>query len=291
MGQFEICSTPERIAEHYTDYCHDWCYGTAYPSNSSSGRRPRPPPSCRRGNDHSLRRDCALMRGRGVVFTPELLADLRANRDAVHTSHGKQPFAKYLTDALRHRFCLASPGEWPATPKNAEYVAKGSPRAQTAHCISCALLTASHALYMHCVCCRYVLFGAAGGCLPLIVIESLEVEAGTRAILPYRRWIDWCEGVYLVKASANWTQVLQRLRGVDAEEAAAKRAALQRIRHAFHWAPPSEVIEDGQRRRRPSGAELAIAEACETAKRMRRGEQVTADADRMRERLGRCVVG
>ena len=61
---------------------------------------------------------------------------------------------EYFREAARHRFCLAAPGDFVSTPKITEFVA----------------------------------VGAAGGCLPLLVLDGPPANT-----LPYTRWLDYCE--------------------------------------------------------------------------------------------------
>jgi len=103
-----------------------------------------------------------------------------------------------VREAALHRFCVVAEGGFAATPKLADFV----------------------------------LLGAAGGCIPLVAIDSKVPQ------LPYAGWIDWCAAAFIVSmetASRNMSEVLARLRTMTAAEAGAKRRALDAIRDAFHW--------------------------------------------------------
>ena len=69
---------------------------------------------------------------------------------------------EYFREAARHRFCLAAPGDFVSTPKITEFVA----------------------------------VGAAGGCLPLLVLDGPPANT-----LLYTRWLDYCELGFLVNVS------------------------------------------------------------------------------------------
>ena len=103
-----------------------------------------------------------------------------------------------------HRFCLVAPGDYPSTPKITEFVA----------------------------------VGAAGGCVPVVVVPS-PVHEGALRMLPYAStWLDYCEIAYLVPESAvsNASQmraVLDRLSEIAPAQAEERRAALRRVRDAF----------------------------------------------------------
>ena len=85
---------------------------------------------------------------------------------------------------------------------------------------------------------EFVAVGAAGGCLPVVVVPS-PVRDGARRQLPYAStWLDYCEIAFIVPESAvgNSTEmrlVLDRLNAVTEEAAEVKRAALRRVRDAF----------------------------------------------------------
>ena len=133
---------------------------------------------------------------------------------------------EYFREAARHRFCLAAPGDFVSTPKITEFVA----------------------------------VGAAGGCLPLLVLDGPPANT-----LPYTRWLDYCELGFLVNVSTavrGMAAIVDRLRTVTAAEAAAKHAALARVRDAFVWRAP----EPGGR---PSAPDHIFAEACDAARRHR----------------------
>jgi len=135
------------------------------------------------------------------------------------------PGAAYYANAMGHKFCVAAPGDFVSTPKITEYVA----------------------------------MGAAGGCLPLLVVKGLPERT-----LPYTRWLDWCKIAYIISdatAKTGMAGVLSKLEAVTAEEATAKRAALLAVRDAFVWRPPTEhpVAQ-------PSAADYLIGELCDAAR-------------------------
>ena len=74
----------------------------------------------------------------------------------------KLPQREYFDMAMGHRFCLAAPGDFISTPKITEFVA----------------------------------LGAAGGCLPVLVIKGEPHNT-----LPYMRWLDWCSIAWVVNTS------------------------------------------------------------------------------------------
>ena len=96
--------------------------------------------------------------------------------------------------------------------------------------------------------------GSRKACAPPAAAEP------ARHTLPFRRWFDWCDYAYLVSDRANFTRILQRLRRVTADEAAAKHAALARIRRAFYWEPPFDM-PDGSRRKNTLDMAEAVWEA------------------------------
>ena len=116
--------------------------------------------------------------------------DLRASREVQRRlPKSARSYGAWAAEAMAHRFCVVARGDFPGTPKLGDHA----------------------------------LFGAAGGCLPLVVLDSAEQELQL-PLLPFRRFFDWCEIAYLTTAGANFTRVLERLRRVTAAEAARKHA-------------------------------------------------------------------
>lgn len=113
--------------------------------------------------------------------------------------------------------------------------------------------------------------GAAGGCLPVLVLSGKASNT-----LPHLRLVDWCSIAYLVSeatARSGMVRVLQRLEQVTAEEAAAKRAALLAVRDAFVWRPPAaDPIAN------PSAADYLLGEMC-LAARMKRAANGSKASD------------
>ena len=122
---------------------------------------------------------------------------------------------EYLAEAFTHRFCLAVPGDFmSASPKITEFVA----------------------------------VGAAGGCIPVLVVPK-----DASMILPHSHMLDYCDFAYLVRSTGNMHAVLARLENVTAAEAAAKHAALRRVRDFFVWREPD---------RGPSAADHVLKGIC-----------------------------
>ena len=139
----------------------------------------------------------------------------------------------YLHAAMSHRFCLVAPGDYPSTPKITEFVA----------------------------------VGAAGGCLPVVVVPS-PASDGARRQLPYATtWLDYCEIAFLIPESAvsNASEMrvaLDRLAAVTPAEAQRKRRALRRVRDAFVTRTAANADAS-----RPSASDFLMHEACQLARR------------------------
>ena len=157
------------------------------------------------------------------------------------------PREEYLREALAHRFCIAAPGDMASTPKIAEFVGVGGAR----------------------------------GCIPVIVLSRL----GSTAMLPYSEWLDYCSFAFLVRygtANRNMTKVVDRLRAVTSNEAAAMHDTLGAVREAFVWRPPSK---DGP----PSAADYVLATACHRAKARSPGDSGGWETSR-RLNFDRCTL-
>tara|TARA_B110001452_G_scaffold153344_1_gene127583 strand:- start:88 stop:1455 length:1368 start_codon:yes stop_codon:yes gene_type:complete len=190
---------------------------------------------CRRRNANSLKKDCARFREYGINATLHL-PELNANRTR---QTGHLPYDVWLQEAAAHRFCVVARGDHPGTPKLADFV----------------------------------LLGAAGGCIPLVVVPTHFTRGKPTPALPYGRWFDWCSAAVIVSeetAEKDFAgKVLPRLRAMSAQEAAHKQRALDTIRDAFYWRVEAE---------RPGGADYALAEACVLARQHANGSKAARDA-------------
>jgi hypothetical protein len=152
----------------------------------------------------------------------------------------KMPLDEYLASAMAHRFCLIAPGDFPSTHKTAESVA----------------------------------IGAAGGCVPVFVLDDgCHAEAAARR-LPYTRWLDYCEIGYVASRSAaehDMGGLLRWLRAVGRKEWLAKSARLQEVRDAF-------VFRANSTMERPSAPQVLLHELCHMTRL--RGATPTAGAPR-----------
>ena len=130
-----------------------------------------------------------------VNFTNEL-------RDVVRDTRLLSP-SGYFAEAMKHRFCVAAPGDYWSVTKLTDAIAAGG----------------------------------AGGCIPLIVLPR-QREAAAAAALPYADTLDYCSFAFLITnegASTGMRRVLERLRATTAVEAEAKLHALRQVRAAFVW--------------------------------------------------------
>ena len=146
----------------------------------------------------------------------------------IRTTATALPRPEYLRTAMQHRFFLIAPGDFVTTPKLAEAIA----------------------------------MGGVGGPLPVIVLPARAADASS---LPYSSWLDYCSIGYLVSAQtakSGMARVLDKLRAVPADEAAAKHAALRAASPAFTVVPASSVDA-------PSAPEHLLWRACELAQRRR----------------------
>jgi hypothetical protein len=88
-------------------------------------------------------------------------------------------------------------------------------------------------------------------------------------MLPYTRWLDWCEVAYFVAerdaASSRMRAVLHALARVPAREAQAKQAALRRAWPAFAFREGAAGAAEGR-----SAPDFLTGEACAAARRFAR---------------------
>ena len=258
IGSFSICREavlPNFTIERSRTYCQDFCashimddFKTALHDAPGHVRRniselapPKPSANARSGR-------CI----NGIV------ALRRACRHYRHIDFDNEladmaksavnlPTHKYFAHAMGHRFCMAAPGDFVSTPKITEYVA----------------------------------MGAAGGCLPLLVLAGHPERT-----LPYTRWLDWCSIGFIVSdqtARRDMASVLSKLERVTAEEAAAKRAALLAVRDAFVFRPPKRGAQ-------PSAVDFLLGEMCVAARNQRANLTKLIDVPIAGGSYSRCML-
>ena len=144
----------------------------------------------------------------------------------------------YLEAASGHRFCLIAQGDPGNTAKIGETLA----------------------------------IGGSGGCVPVFVLYNARspgvppTETQLLRDYPHLRWLDYCHVAYFIThhvAVNNMSRALDWLGRVSAQEAAAKHAALRRVRPAFVFRADSTLEE-------PSAAEFMVGEACHRANALRK---------------------
>jgi hypothetical protein len=211
----------------FTSFCHAF-------SASHCGLKPPFTGTCGGSEKNTPSRAVARFRRGCAAYTkidfaselPEMLLDTRR---LLHS--------EYVATAGNHRFCLVAPGDFASTHKVTEAMA----------------------------------IGGAGGCIPVFVISSgrsatrLDAAREVATVLPYTRWLDYCDVAFLVPsavANNNFGRVIERLAAVGLEEAAAKLAALRRVRSAF-------IFREGSTVARPSAPEYLLSEACAAGQQWR----------------------
>ena len=234
VGQFSACRVVDRLSdEQLRSYCYDYCRthaedGASVKRVEEAGKQLAHKLAKRDGSEQSaqVRMRCKSRSSLRRYCKSHTGVDFASELPDMAAAARKLPQHKYYQLAMSHRFCVAAPGDFVSTPKITEFVA----------------------------------LGAAGGCLPVLVIRG---EAHNT--LPYMRWLDWCEVGYLVNASRatrHMDDVVGALRAVTAAEAAAKYAALREVVDAFVWRPPAlRPLET------PSAPDFILAEACASWRR------------------------
>eukprot|EP00966_Prymnesium_polylepis_P226698 5244712-Prymnesium_polylepis.1 len=160
-----------------------------------------------------------------VPFGDEMQQDLaRASQRLTH--------ARYLQEALNHKFCLVASGDYPSTHKVSEALA----------------------------------IGGAGGCIPVFVVpgpSSVPLSQRLARWLPYTRWLDYCDVAYLLEEHSvvhNVDSIVAQLRAVGAADARRMHRRLRRVRAAF-------VFRRGSTLKDPSAPQYILNEACHAAHR------------------------
>jgi len=229
VGQFSACRVVDGLSdEQLRSYCHDYCRAHAEEGASvkrveEAGKQLAHKLAKR---DGSVRMRCKSRSSLRRYCKSHKDVDFASELPDMAAAARKLPQHEYYQLAMGHRFCLSAPGDFVSTPKITEFVA----------------------------------LGAAGGCLPVLVIRG---EAHNT--LPYMRWLDWCRVGYLVNASRavrHMDEVVSALRAVTAAEAAAKYAALREVVDAFVWRPPASRPLEA-----PSAPDFILAEACASWRR------------------------
>ena len=235
IGSFAVCkeaALPNFTIERSRTYCQDFC--ASHIMDDFKTLLNDAPGHTRRNVTRLVAPSATKRAGRCVNGIQALRRSCRAYHHVnfadelpdMAKSAVNLPPAKYFAHAMGHRFCMAAPGDFVSTPKITEYVA----------------------------------MGAAGGCLPLLVLAGHPERT-----LPYTRWLDWCSIGYIVADSVarrDMASVLRKLELVTAEEAAAKRAALLAVRDAFVFRPPGAPGVGAK----PSAVDFLLGELCEASR-------------------------
>lgn len=242
VGAYAVCdrlaSLPTARAaraaasEIFETFCHSACHATPAPTSAATGPMRR----------NSLAERCSVSAEELLERCKHYAGVVSYQREAAAMAASTRllPREKYLALTMRHRFCLAAPGDTLSTPKYTELT----------------------------------LVAAAGGCIPVIVLydgpvggrlpplprndspssavpemaggadSELAADSEVRlhtmarnalAVLPHARRIDWCRWSYFLPASLaasprGLSRALHQMRAVGADEAARKQAAARVVR-------------------------------------------------------------
>ena len=227
IGQFAECANFKKENFSYFSYCRDYCS-----SHGEDDRRVMLKDAP--GKKARVRQRCATGKNSMMRWCRAYRhVDYASELADMAASTRNLPLAGYFEAATRHRFCLNAPGDFVSTPKITEFVA----------------------------------LGAAGGCLPVMVIRGHP-----RSMLPYTRWLDWCEIAILVSeetARTDMAKVLAKLEALSEADAERMRVRLRAVRNAFVWRPPHPTDPATY----PSAADYLLAEGCTMARRFRADTQ------------------
>ena len=170
VGQFSACRQLDVLSdEQLRTYCHDFCRehaeeGAMVKRHEEPGMR-----KWRKAADGSsqpvekpVHMRCKSRSSLKRYCKSHKHVNFTAELPDMAAAARKLPQREYFDMAMGHRFCLAAPGDFVSTPKITEFVA----------------------------------LGAAGGCLPVLVIKGEPHNT-----LPYMRWLDWCSIAWVVNTS------------------------------------------------------------------------------------------
>lgn len=223
------------------DFCAPYCAADWAERASSST------PSCGTGQraDATVPQLARALKSRCARYRSH--ASLDELPDMARDSARRMDYATYLGHAASHRFCLVVPGDWAGTPKVSEMVA----------------------------------VGGAGGCIPVFVLPHDGSEGQVARLLPYGRWLDYCEIGYVTPAKVaqrNMSAIMDALARVSAAEAARKHRALRCVRNAFVFRAREEQHGRGPGgTRAPDAADFILGEVCHRA-RLLQQPQVSTNA-------------
>ena len=178
-------------------------------------------------------------------------ATFRAAGQLAAVSH-RLDRTEYLRQAMRHRFCIVAPGDYASTAKITEGI----------------------------------LIAAAGGCLPLLVVDSSNFAAMP---FPFADRVNYCSVAFIVhraEAERRMPDVLRRLSAVDASERARRQRNAEQLLPAF-------VSRQGSSLGAPSAAEMAIADMCALARdrqRVRKKQKAAEHGLLPSQRRAGCVA-
>ena len=255
VGTYSVCNAnlTSKNDTWLKTYCHEFC-GATLSKGHSDAQRGHNAVKC--GNNRlSAKKKLSALQST-CKRTQQVHTDYTQELEGMQRDTRRLPHSQYLREAMRHRFCLVAPGDFVSTHKVSEAIA----------------------------------LGGAGGCIPLLVLPSNR-RGGVRVVqyLPYSRWLDYCTIAFFVReetARTSMAAILARLANVSAAEAAAKHAALSRVREAFVFRPSCSPGA-------PCATEHILGEMCDAAVRggRRGGHQTTESAWAAGGDHQRCVLG
>ena len=170
VGQFSACRRLDALSdEQLRTYCYPFCREHA---EEGAMVRRREEPGMRKWRkaangssqpaEQPVHMRCKSRSSLKRYCKSHKHVDFAAELPDMAAAARKLPQSEYFDMAMGHRFCLAAPGDFVSTPKITEFVA----------------------------------LGAAGGCLPVLVLKGEPHNT-----LPYMRWLDWCSIAWVVNAS------------------------------------------------------------------------------------------
>ena len=131
-------------------------------------------------------------------------------------------------------------------------------------------------------------------------VRWLYLQLAMRAILPFSRWVDYCDLAMIVPASSASTrleEVITQLERIPAKTLKSKAAAARRLRDVFDFSPAPPDGSASQLTRVRGAVDFLLAELCDMARNVPPNVGAPPNASvRLRQimqqatRLERCAV-